>query len=46
MKLTFENMTIDLNIINLGRQPSGPSDQSFEVNLLQGLSIENFKEII
>ena len=37
MKLTFENMTINVNIFNLGRQPSDASDQPFEFNLLQGV---------
>ena len=32
MKLTFENMTIDHNIFNLGKHPSDHSDQPFDVN--------------
>ena len=37
-------MTIDLNIFNLGKQPSDASDQPFEVNLIQGLPSEHFEE--
>ena len=44
MKLTFGNMMIDLNIFNLRRQLSDPSDQSFEVDLIQRLSSEHFAE--
>ena len=42
MKLTFENMTINLNIFNLGKQPR--SDQPFEVNLVQEFPSEHFEE--
>ena len=34
MKLTFENMIVDLNIFNLERQPSDPSDEPLDVNLI------------
>jgi len=34
MKLIFENMTVNLNIFNLERQPSDPSDQPLDVNLI------------
>ena len=34
MKLSFGNMTVDLNIFNLGRQPSDPSDEPMEVNFI------------
>jgi len=44
IKLIFENMMSDLNIFNLGRQPSDPSDQLFEVNIIQGMSSDHFKE--
>ena len=37
-------MTIDLNIFNLGKQPSDHSDQPFDVNMIQGLSSEHFEE--
>ena len=40
MKLSFGNMTVDLNIFNLGRQPSDPSDEPMEVNFIQGISSE------
>jgi len=44
MKLTFGNMTIDLNIFNLGKQPSDHSDQPFDVNMIQGTSSEHFED--
>jgi hypothetical protein len=36
MKLTFGNMTIDLNIFNQGKQPSDPEDEYVGVNEIQG----------
>ena len=44
MKLTFGNMTIDLNIFNLGKQPIYHSDQPFDVNMIQGISSEHFED--
>jgi len=44
MKLTFENMIVDLNIFNLGKQLSNLSDQSLAVNLIQWLPNEYFKD--
>ena len=45
MKLTFGNMTLDLNIFNLAKQPSDHSDQPWEhdVNMIQGISSEQFE---
>ena len=37
-------MTIDLNIFNFRRQPIDPSDQSFEVNVIQELSSEHCED--
>ena len=34
MKLTFENMTVDLNIFNLERQLNEPSNKPLDVNLI------------
>ena len=39
MKISFGNMTIDLNIFNLENQPNEPFDQNLEVNALN----ENFE---
>jgi len=44
MKLTFGNMTLDLNIFNLVKQPSDHSDQPFDVNMIQGISSEQFED--
>jgi len=43
-KLTFENMTVNLNIFNLEGQNNDQSTEPFEVNMIQGLSSEYFKE--
>ncbi|XP_020271105.1 uncharacterized protein LOC109846291 [Asparagus officinalis] len=37
-------MTVDLNIFNLGNQPSGPSDQPPKMNFIQGTSYEDLEE--
>ncbi|XP_074323872.1 uncharacterized protein LOC141660788 [Apium graveolens] len=37
MKLTFGNMTIDLNIFNVGKQPNEPFDQPIDVNMIDEL---------
>ena len=44
MKLTFGNMTINLNIFNLRKQPSDHSDQPFDVNMIQEISSEHFED--
>ena len=44
MKLTFGNITIDLNIFNLGKQPSDHSDQPFDVNWIQGIPSEHIED--
>jgi len=43
MKLMFRNMTVDLDIFNLERQPSDPSNQPLDVNLIQRLPSEYFE---
>ena len=40
MKLTFGNMTVDMNIFNLEGQQSEPSTELFEVNMIQSRSSE------
>ena len=39
MKLTFGNMTIDLNVFNVGEPPSDFLDQPIKVNMIQELSM-------
>jgi len=45
MRLTFGDMTKKVNIFHLGKQPGDLDDQSFEVNLIEGLTSEHDKEI-
>ena len=40
MRLTFGDMTKEVNIFHLGKQPRDLDDQSFEVNLIEGLTSE------
>ena len=44
MRLTF-NMTKEVNVFNLGRQPRDLDDQFFETNLIENLTSEHSKEI-
>jgi len=44
MKLTFGNMTMDLNIFNLEKQPRDHSDQPIDVNMIQGISSKYFED--
>ena len=44
MKLIFGNMTVDLNIFNLERQPCDQSGQLLDVNLIYGVSNEHFED--
>ena len=37
-------MTVDLNIFNLWRQPSDPSNQPIDINLIQGLPNKHFED--
>jgi len=34
MRLTFEDMTREVNVFNLEKQPRDVEDQTFEVNLI------------
>jgi len=45
MRLTFGDMTKEVNVFHLGKQPRDLDDQSFEVNLIEGLTSEHDKEI-
>ena len=45
MPLTFGDMTKEVNIFHLGKQPRDLDDQSFEVNLIEGLTSEHEEEI-
>ena len=44
MRLTFGDMTKEINLFHLGKQPD-LDDQSFGVNLIEGLTSEHDKEI-
>ena len=35
MTLTFGNMTVEMNIFKLGKQPVNPDDDSLEVNWIE-----------
>ena len=40
MRLTFGDMTKEVNIFHLGKQPRDLEDQTFEVNLIENLTSE------
>ena len=40
MRLTFGDMTKEVNVFNLGRQPRDVNDQTFEVNSIENLTSE------
>ena len=44
MHLTFENMTKEVKVFHLGKQPRDSEDQTFEVNLIEGLTNEHEEE--
>ena len=44
MKLTFGNMTMDVNIFHLGKQPSDQTNEPFKVIMIEGLPSENGEE--
>ena len=44
MSLTFGDMTKEVNIFHLGKQPRDVDDQSFEVNLIEGLTSQHEEE--
>jgi len=41
MRLTFGDMTKEINIFNLGKQPRDLEDQTFEVNYIENLTREH-----
>ena len=43
--LTFGDMTKEVNVFHLGKQPKNLDDQSFEVNLIEGLISEHEEEL-
>ena len=43
--MTFGDMTKEVNIFHLEKQPRDLDDESFEVNLIEGLTSEHYKEI-
>ena len=45
MCLIFGNMTKEVNIFHLGKQPQNFEDQIFEVNLIKALTSEDEKEL-
>jgi len=45
MRLTFGDMTKEVNIFHLGKQPRDLDDQSFEMNLTEGLKSEHEEEM-
>ena len=45
MRLTFGDMTKEVNIFHLRKQPRDLIDQSFEVNLIEGLISEHEEEL-
>ena len=44
MCLTFGDMTKEVNIFYLRKQPRDSEDQTFEVNLIEGLTSEHGEE--
>ena len=45
MRLTFGDITREVNIFNLGKQPRDVEDQTFEVNLIENLTSEHKEEL-
>ena len=45
MRLTFGDITKEVNVFHLGKQPRHLDDQSFEVNLIEGLTSEHEEEL-
>ena len=45
MRLTFGDMTKEVNIFHLGKQPRDLDDQSFKVNLIEELTSEHEEEM-
>jgi len=45
MRLTFGDMTREVNVFNLEKQPRDVEDQVFEVNLIENLTSEHREEL-
>jgi len=45
MRLTFGDITKEVNVFHLGKQPRDLNDKSFEVNLIEGLTSEHEEEM-
>ena len=45
MRLTFGDMTREVNVFNLEKQPCDVEDQTFEVNLIENLTSEHREEL-
>jgi len=45
MRLTFGDMTKEVNVFNLGKQPRDMNDQTFEVNSIENLTSEHEERI-
>ena len=45
MRLTFRDMTREVNVLNLGKQPRDVEDQIFEVNLTENLTSEHREKL-
>ena len=45
MRLTFGDMTEEVNVFNLGKHPYDINDQPFEVNLIENMISEHKEEI-
>jgi len=45
MRLTFGDITREVNAFNLGKQPRDVENQTFEVNLIENLTSEHMKEL-
>jgi len=41
MRLTFGDITREVNVFNLGKQPRDVENQTFEVNLIENLTSEH-----
>ena len=45
MRLTYGDMTREVNVFNLRKQPRDVEDQTFEVNLIENLTSEHREEL-
>ena len=45
MRLTFGDMTREVNVFNLEKQPRDVEDQTFKVNLIENLTSEHREEL-